>query len=82
VHDNGSGTDHGAGGVAFALGEPVKGGQYSEYPSMRKEDLSQGDLVPNQDYRGVYSTILENWLKLDAQAIVGGSFEKPAFINN
>jgi uncharacterized protein (DUF1501 family) len=49
---------------------------------MRKEDLSQGDLVPNQDYRGVYSTILENWLKLDAQAIVGGSFEKPAFINN
>jgi uncharacterized protein (DUF1501 family) len=82
VHDNGSGTDHGAGGVAFAIGEPVKGGQYSEYPSMRKEDLSQGDLVPNQDFRGVYSTILENWLKLDAQAVVGGSFEKPAFINN
>jgi uncharacterized protein (DUF1501 family) len=82
VRDNGSGTDHGAGGVSFVIGDVVKGGQYSEYPSMQAKDLSQGDLVPNQDFRGVYTTILEDWLKLDAQAIVGGSFEKPAFINN
>jgi uncharacterized protein (DUF1501 family) len=82
VRDNGSGTDHGAGGVAFAIGDVVKGGQYSEYPSMKAEHLSQGDLVPNQDFRGVYTTLLEDWMKLDAQPIVGGSFEKPAFINN
>jgi uncharacterized protein (DUF1501 family) len=82
VRDNGSGTDHGAGGVSFTIGDAVKGGQYSEYPSMQAKDLSQGDLVPNQDFRGVYTTILEDWLKLDAQAIVGGAFEKPAFINN
>jgi uncharacterized protein (DUF1501 family) len=82
VRDNGSGTDHGAGGVAFAIGDTVKGGQYSEYPSMKAEDLSQGDLVPNQDFRGVYTTILEDWLKLDAQPIVGGSFEKLAFVAN
>jgi uncharacterized protein (DUF1501 family) len=82
VRDNGSGTDHGAGGVAFAIGEAVKGGQYSEYPSMKAEHLSQGDLVPNQDFRGVYTTILEDWLKLDAQPIVGGAFEKPTFVNN
>jgi uncharacterized protein (DUF1501 family) len=82
VRDNGSGTDHGAGGVAFAIGEAVKGGQYSEYPSMKAEHLSQGDLVPNQDFRGVYTAILEDWLKLDAQPIVGGAFEKSAFVNN
>jgi uncharacterized protein (DUF1501 family) len=82
VRDNGSGTDHGAGGVAFAIGDAIKGGQYSEYPSLKAEHLSQGDLVPNQDFRGVYTTILEDWLKLDAQSIVGGAFEKPAFINN
>ena len=82
VRDNGSGTDHGAGGVAFAIGDVVKGGQYSEYPSLKAEDLSQGDLVPNQDFRGVYTTLLEDWLKLDARPIVGGAFDKPAFINN
>lgn len=82
VHDNGSGTDHGAGGVAFAIGDAVKGGQYGEYPSLKAEDLSQGDLVPNQDFRGVYTTLLEDWLKLDAPSVVGGTFEKPAFINN
>ena len=82
VHDNGSGTDHGAGGVAFAIGDAVKGGQYSEYPSLKAEDLSQGDLVPNHDFRGVYSTLLEDWMKLDAKPIVNGTFEKLAFINN
>jgi uncharacterized protein (DUF1501 family) len=82
VRDNGSGTDHGAGGVAFAIGDAVQGGQYSEYPSLKAEHLSQGDLVPNQDFRGLYTTILEDWLKLDAQPIVGGAFAKPTFLNN
>lgn len=82
VRDNGSGTDHGAGGVAFVIGDAVQGGQYSEYPSLKAADLSQGDLVPNQDFRSVYTTLLEDWLKLDAPSIVGGTFEKPAFINN
>ena len=82
VHDNGSGTDHGAGGVCFAIGDPVQGGQYSEHPSMKAEDLSQGDLVPNVDFRGVYTTILENWLKLDAKPLVNGTFEKLAFVRN
>ena len=80
TQDNGSGTDHGAGGVVFAIGDPVKGGQYSEYPSLRREDLEQGDLVPNTDFRGVYSTIVEDWLGLDAKSIVDGSFEKPPFV--
>jgi hypothetical protein len=80
VHDNGSGTDHGAAGAAFVIGDPVKGGQYSEYPSTKPEDLQQGDLVPNTDFRGVYSTILEDWLGLDPKPIVEGSFEKINFL--
>ena len=80
THDNGSGTDHGAAGVAFVLGDRVKGGQYSEYPSIRMEDLEQGDPVPNVDFRGVYTTIVEDWLGLDAQPIVEGVFEKPAYL--
>ena len=80
VYDNGSGTDHGAGGVSFMIGNQVKGGQYGVYPSTRASDLEQGDLVPNMDFRGVYSTVLEDWLGLDAVPIVEGTFEKPAFI--
>ena len=82
VRDNGSGTDHGAAGVAFAIGPNVGGGFYSEYPETRAEALQQGDLVPNQDFRGVYSTILEDWMKLDAQSVVNGQFEQPAFIHS
>jgi uncharacterized protein (DUF1501 family) len=81
VHDNGSGTDHGAAGPVFVLGEQVKGGHYGEYPSLKAEALVQGDLNPNMDFRGVYSTILEKWLKLDPKPIVGGTFEQPAFLN-
>ena len=76
THDNGSGTDHGAGGAAFVVGDPIKGGQYSEYPSLKTQDLEQGDVVPNYDFRGLYSTILEDWFKLDAKPIVEGEFEK------
>jgi uncharacterized protein (DUF1501 family) len=80
VRDNGSGTDHGAGGAAFVIGDAVKGGQYSEYPSRKAEDLTQGDLAPTIDFRGLYSTILEDWLHVDAKPIVKGSFEKPRFL--
>jgi len=76
THDNGSGTDHGAGGAAFMFGEGVKGGQYSEFPSMKSEDLEQGDVVPNYDFRGLYTTIMEDWMGLDGKPIVDGSFEK------
>ena len=82
VKDNGSGTDHGAAGACFALGPMVKGGIYGEYPSTDSSKLEQGDLVPNQDFRGVYSTITEDWMGLDAVPIVDGYFEKPDFIQD
>ena len=80
VHDNGSGTDHGAGGAAFVIGESVKGGQHGEYPSLESRNLEQGDVVPNHDFRGLYSTILEDWLRLDPKPIVEGAFEKLAYL--
>ena len=80
TYDNGSGTDHGAAGASFVIGDAVKGGQYSEYPSTKSADLDQGDLVPNTDFRGLYTTVVEDWLGLDAKPIVEGTFEKPVFL--
>tara|TARA_Y100000588_G_scaffold72738_2_gene75142 strand:- start:2132 stop:3259 length:1128 start_codon:yes stop_codon:yes gene_type:complete len=80
VKDNGSGTDHGAGGLAMAIGDPVKGGIYSEYPSLKEGDLVEGDLEHNIDFRGVYGTVAEKWLGLDAKPIVGGNFEQLSFV--
>ena len=79
--DNGSGTDHGSGGVAFVIGEHVKGGLYGEYPSLELGKLEEGgNLLHNVDFRSAYSTILDRWMGLDAKSIVGGSFEMLDFL--
>ena len=80
VKDNGSGTDHGSGGLAFAIGDPVAGGMYGDYPSLAEPDLIEGDLAFHTDFRGVYGTLVEQWLGLDAQSVVGGNFEQLSFV--
>ena len=53
---------------------------------MGADDLTQqregmfGNLRYNYDFRGLYATILQRRLGLDAKAIVGGSFEQLPFI--
>ena len=82
IRDNGSGTDHGSGGLAFVIGEPVTGGMYGEYPSLKEERQLEGDLHFNNDFRFTYSTLLEQWLGLEAAPIVNGKFEQLDFIKN
>ena len=81
VKDNGSGTDHGSGGAAFIIGDAVAGGMHGVYPSLKEEDLLDGDLHFQVDFRSVYATIVEKWLGLDSQPIVGGNYEKLDFVN-
>jgi uncharacterized protein (DUF1501 family) len=80
VRDNGSGTDHGSGGLALAIGDSVAGGMYGEYPSLKDGDLLEGDLNFSVDFRGVYGTMAEKWMGLDAKPIVGGVFEQLEFV--
>ena len=80
VRDNGNGTDHGSGGAAFVIGDRVAGGMHGMYPSLKEEDLLDGDLHFQVDFRSVYSTIAEGWLELDAQPIVGGNYERLNFL--
>ena len=80
VRDNGTGCDHGSGGVAFVLGGSVEGGLYGQYPSLREADLSEGDMAYTTDFRTTYATVLDRWLGLDPDPIVHGQFEQFEFI--
>ena len=80
VPENGSGTDHGSGGMAFVVGDAIQGGLYGEYPSLESSKLDEGDLQWNNDFRCTYATLLEQWMGLDANAILGGTFEQFDFI--
>jgi uncharacterized protein (DUF1501 family) len=75
VKENGSGgTDHGTAEPMFLLGGGLQGGLYGSYPSM--SDLDVGDLKFTTDFRGVYGTIVSDWLGADPAPVVGGSFPK------
>ena len=80
VLENGSGTDHGSGSVAFVIGDQVEGGLYGEYPSLEPDKLDQGDLKWNTDFRETYATLLEKWMGLDSKPILRGSHEQFDFI--
>ena len=81
VKDNGNGTDHGSGGVAFMIGDGVNGGNYSDYPSLDPDKLVEGDLAFNLDFRSVYTEILEDWLEVDPRPIVKGEYQKIGALN-
>ena len=73
VAENASaGTDHGAAAPMFLIGGAVKPGIHGAHPGLT--DLDQGDLKFQVDFRGVYATILEHWVGVDSQTILGGRF--------
>ena len=73
IKENGSlGTDHGHAGAMFFFGPKVKPGLHGAYPSL--DDILQvrhGALTHSVDFRSVYSTVLEKWLGIPAEPIVG-----------
>jgi len=75
VAENASGgTDHGAAAPMFVVGNKIKAGLFGQYPSLAPNDLFQGDVRYNLDFRSVYATILESWLKTPSAPILGRKF--------
>jgi len=75
VSDNANGgTDHGAAAPLFIVGNKVNAGLLGTYPSLAPEDLFQGDVKYNVDFRSVYAAVLENWLKTKSAPILGRQF--------
>lgn len=71
IAENNSGTDHGAGGVAFLIGDQVAGGLYGEYPNLAPEAHDEGDVRPSTDFRALYASVLEQFLDVDSKDILG-----------
>jgi len=78
---NGSaGVDHGTSSCLFVCGSGVTGGLYGQQPALAANQLdSRGDLKVHVDYRSVYATVLDNHLKADSRAILGGRYENLGF---
>ena len=75
VRENASrGTDHGSAAPLFLTGGGLKPGPMNAHPSLL--DLDQGDLKFTVDYRQVYATVLEDWLGVPSQSVLGDSFPK------
>jgi uncharacterized protein (DUF1501 family) len=73
------GTDHGTANNMFFMGGNLRRqGILNELPDLT--DLDEGDLKYKTDFRQVYATLLKNWLKTDAEAILGGSFPALDFV--
>jgi uncharacterized protein (DUF1501 family) len=78
------GTDHGTGGVAFALGGAVRGGRViADWPGLAPKDRFEGrDLRITTDVRALFKSVLHDHLRvarsaLDASVLPGTSALQP-----
>ncbi len=80
--ENGSeGTDHGAAGCAFVIGSKAQGEMVGEFPGLAKLDANDNVRVTS-DFRGMYCSLLEEWLGHDAASIIPGAagFARPTLV--
>jgi uncharacterized protein (DUF1501 family) len=72
--ENGSlGTDHGTAGPVFLAGPKLREGLIGQTP--RLGELVDDDLKWSVDFRRVYATLLDHWLGLPSEAVLGQRFE-------
>jgi uncharacterized protein (DUF1501 family) len=75
VKENGShGTDHGAAAPVFLIGGKVKPGLAGTHP--RLDQLDDGNLKFQTDFRGLYATLLDEWLGVSSRAVLSDTFAK------
>jgi uncharacterized protein (DUF1501 family) len=75
VKQNASGgTDHGTANNVFLIGENLKRPKVlNEAPNLT--DLDEGDLRFSVDFRQIYASLLQDWLKTNDKTILGKNFE-------
>ncbi len=79
LKENGSlGTDHGAGSQMFIVSGAAKAGVFGDHPSLT--DLDDGDLKHHTDFRSVYATLLDGWIGIPSEPVLGGKFAPVEFL--
>ena len=79
LKENGSlGTDHGAASQMFVVSGATKAGLFGDHPSLT--DLDDGDLKHATDFRSVYATLLDRWLRIPSEPVLGGKFAAAEFL--
>jgi uncharacterized protein (DUF1501 family) len=80
VTENASGgTDHGTAAPMFLIGKTINPGTTGKRPSLT--DLDNGDLKYTTDFRGVYGSVLEQWLGTQSAPILGNTFAQLQVVN-
>lgn len=75
VQENFSGgTDHGLAQPIFLFGSGLQPGVHGTQPSLSDLD-ERGNLKMQHDFRGVYAAILEKWLGVPSEQVLGARYE-------
>ena len=81
LKENGSlGTDHGAASQMFVVTGASKGGVVGAHPSLT--DLDDGDLKHHTDFRSVYASLLDRWLHIPSEPVLGGKFAPASLLQD
>jgi uncharacterized protein (DUF1501 family) len=74
ANGNNAGTDHGLGGIAFAIGTGVNGGHYGGCGDLRA--VTRGNLDVMVDFRSLYAALIEDWLGGSQSVLPGAPYTK------
>jgi uncharacterized protein (DUF1501 family) len=78
--ENGSGTDHGAAGLAFVVGNHAAPGVVGGFPGLGGAALDADQNLKNTtDFRGMYCSLLEQWLGIDPAGIIPNEATFPRY---
>jgi uncharacterized protein (DUF1501 family) len=73
-YENGSrGTDHGAAAPVLLVGGKVKAGVVGDHPPLT--GLKDGNLKHAIDFRQVYATVLDKWLGVRSNDVLGSKYQ-------
>jgi uncharacterized protein (DUF1501 family) len=77
-----AGTDHGAAGCAFVIGTRSAGRMIGEWPGLAGGLDELGNVRATADFRGLYCSIIEQWLGREAAPIIPGAagFARPVVV--